>query len=149
MERLEHDDINKRKKEKEREKRRRRRVKCESRRISSTIPRSRGQSVVPLNQPRDVCPRLVVRVRVSASSLYRGNQIARHKFRLYVVMRVKVTTAKLARIEKEAQRGLTHARACVCAGLYTRARAACRLRAILPELALVSLRNEHGSSVGN
>jgi len=55
--------------------------------------------VIP-NQPCDVCPRLVVRVRVSESSLYRGNQIAQHKFRLCTVVCVKVTTAKLAKSKK-------------------------------------------------
>jgi hypothetical protein len=59
--------------------------------------------VISPNRPCDVCPRLVVRVRVSASSLYRGNQIARHKFLLCTVVRVKVTTAKLAESKKEAQ----------------------------------------------
>lgn len=56
--------------------------------------------VISPNQPCDVCPHLVVRVRVSASSLYRGNQIARHKFRLCTAVRVKVTTAKLAESKK-------------------------------------------------
>lgn len=54
----------------------------------------------PVGEPCDVCPRLVVRVCTSASSLYRGNQIARHKFCLYAVMHVKVTTAKLAESKK-------------------------------------------------
>lgn len=67
--------------------------------IKNDTKKSRPALVLP-NQPRDICPRLVVRVRVSASSLYRGNQIARHKFRLCAVMRVKATTAKLAKSKK-------------------------------------------------
>lgn len=67
-----------------------------------TVPRNRGQP----KQPCDVCPGLVVRVRVSPSSLYRGNQIARHKFCLCAVMRVKETHGKISKIEKRNSRDL-------------------------------------------
>lgn len=83
------------------------------------IPRNRRSLVwyysIPPNRPTErvmYVPRLVVRVRVSASSLYRGNQIARHKFRLCAVMRVKATTVKLAESKR---RGAAREHVCICA----------------------------------